>query len=105
MAYKSNADAFFKKLEDSIAKGIDETTAYAERSAKRRVKKDTGELKQSIHTIPARKTEDGKISGALVSDAPHARYQEFGENGKPFLRPAMKTARRNLIKRIRKHMD
>lgn len=62
-----------------------------------------GRLRGEIHTVPAT-TSDGLVIARVVAPTPYAKYQEFGTRrhaAQPFLRPALREKRQELVSQMR----
>ena len=74
-------EKFIREVPKRITRAIDGTNTRfmkaLKKSAKLRAPKDTGELKNSIRLLPAKKSKNTKI-WKLVVDSPHAGFQEHG---------------------------
>lgn len=69
-----------------------------QRKAKQKVNVDTGRLRSSIHILQT--SLDGR-QVEVGSNVHYAASQEFGENGKPYLRPAVEEVRPKFEKEMR----
>ena len=83
-----------KATKDTISEAVD--------IAKRLVRVDTGELRESIEATPVSETYDG-VSASFGTDKPHALPNELGTykmSAQPFLRPAADIAFRRHAGRV-----
>ena len=74
-------EKFMREVQPKITRAVDGTNISfmkaLRKSAKLRAPKDTGELRNSIRLLPAKKSKNTKI-WKLVVDSPHAGFQEHG---------------------------
>ena len=79
-----------RALKDSLEAELPKTVEVVEQEAKRLAPEDTGELRSKITTEP-QPSGQHEVAVALVSNAPHSSFVEFGTSdtpAQPFMRPA-----------------
>ena len=103
---RSNISGFARKLaalprrmEDAMARAVDEAAVRAAEAARSLAPVDSGELKRGI-TV----RKYGKTEGAAVSAAPHSAMVEYGTSRmppQPFMLPAAQAVRREFVESAR----
>lgn len=80
-----------RRMEDAMARVVDEAARQAARAARSLAPVDSGELKRGIAV-----RKHGKTEGAAVSAAPHSAMVEYGTSRmppQPFMLPAAQDMR------------
>lgn len=94
-----------RDMHNAIEAALNTAADTALRSARRRVPRDTGELRDSIHRTPVERSRRGGLQVRIATgDVPYARFVEYGSvrgAAQPFIRPAARSGRTKFRREVR----
>ncbi len=121
-----NAEVLMRAVKQAARLSVEQSAEIVLEEAEALVPVDTGELRESGHTVIEEATED-TVTGKVVFDADHAAYVEFGTGirgassagagpgpydpnwpgmvAQPYARPALDTARPAIIEVFRDNVE